>query len=79
MTSSNNTSLHLTQKEYAFMQNMAEQCAGSGSYEISTATILRTMVRLLQHLEVNLLEVETEDQLLERLQSALKNNQIAPV
>jgi len=67
-----NTSLYLTKKEYSFVSNMAEQCAGNGVSQVSPSMILRNMIRLLHQLEVNVSGVKTEDQLLKQLQIAVQ-------
>ncbi len=68
---SRNTSLHLTEKEHSFIINIAKQCANNGGSGVSEGAIVRTMVRLLQKLDVNVSGVKTEDQLLARLQNAV--------
>lgn len=74
MRDSRNIPLHLTEKEYTFILNMAEQSESSDSSGISKGAILRAMIRLLQQLEVDVSGVKTEDQLLKRLQNALQIN-----
>ncbi|MFC1717622.1 hypothetical protein ACFL6S_28430 [Candidatus Poribacteria bacterium] len=72
MADSRNISLNLTKTEYSFIMTMADQCAGKGAPEVSADAILRAMVRLLQQLKVDVSEISTEDQLLERLQNAVQ-------
>lgn len=67
-----NISLDFTEEEHSFILNMEERCASIGSSEISKESILRTLIRLLQRLEVDVSEVETEDQLLQRLQDTVQ-------
>ena len=64
-------SLDLKVAEYSFITNMLDQCASKSVSGMSVDAILRTMVRLLQQLEVNVSGVRTEDQLLGRLQNAV--------
>lgn len=72
MEGSCNISLSLTGAEYSFLTNMLDQCASKSVSGMSVDAILRTMVRLLQKLEVNVSGVRTEDQLLGRLQDAVR-------
>ena len=51
---------------------MVEQCARNYGSEISRGAILRALIRLLQQLEVDVSGVKTEDQLLQRMQNAVK-------
>ncbi len=74
METNYNTSLHLTQREYFFILNMAKRGANDGVTELSKGAVLRAMVRLLQQLRVDVSGVRTEDQLLERLQNAVQVN-----
>jgi hypothetical protein len=52
---------------------MAKQCEGNGGSLMSTAAICRVLIRLLQHLDVDVSGVKNEDQLLQRLQHAIEN------
>ena len=71
---SRNISLNLTEVEYSFIMNMADQCAGKGVPDVSAAAILRATVRLLQHLEVDVSGIKTEDQLLNRLRNTIQGD-----
>ena len=64
-------SLNLTEAEYSFIMNMADQFANKDTPAVSADAILRTMVRLLQQLKVDVSGIDTEDQLLNRLQNAM--------
>ena len=66
-----NTSLNFREHEYSFILKLAEQCASNGGFQISRSEILRVLIRLLQHLKVDISGVKTEDQLLQRLQGAV--------
>jgi hypothetical protein len=74
LRASRNTSLYLTKKEYSFILNIAEQSAVDGSPGVSKGAILRTLVQLLRHLEVDMSGVKTEDQLLQRLEDAVEKS-----
>jgi len=67
-------SLDLSAAEYSFVTNMADQCKSKAGAEVSAEGVLRTMVRLLQRLEVNVSGARTEDQLVDRLQAAVQGN-----
>ncbi len=71
-------SLHFTEKQDFFVSNMIEQSMRNGSSGMSKAAILRTMIKLLQQLDVDVVGVCTEDQLLERLQSSIQDSSISP-
>jgi hypothetical protein len=79
LRASRNTSLYLTEKEYSFILNIAEQSAVNGRSGVSKGAILRTLLRLLQHLEVDMSGVKTEDQLLQRLESAVEKSRASLV
>ena len=68
-----NTSFRLTEEEHSFITNMAEQCSDGAGPEESRGKILRTLIRLFGHLDVDLSGVRTEDQLLQRLQDAVRS------
>ena len=68
-----NMSFRLTEREHSFITNMAEQCAEGNGSEESKCRILRTLIRLFEHLDVDLSGVRTEEQLLKRLQDAVGN------
>ena len=72
MEGSRNISLNLTEAEYSFIMNMADQFAGKDIPAVSANAILRTMVRLLQQLKVDVSGIDTEDQLLDRLRNAMQ-------
>ena len=74
MRDSHNISLHFTENEHSFILSMARQCAVNGSSVISKGAILRTLIRMLQRLEVDVSGVRTEDQLLQCLQDAIKGD-----
>ena len=78
MGCSRHISLRFTEKQDFFVLNMIEQSTCNGSSGISKAAILRTLIRLLQHLDVDVSGVDTEDQLLARLQNSMKNATISP-
>ncbi len=69
-----NISLDLTDTEYLFIADVARQCASEGTCasEVSEHTVLRAMIRLLQNLEVDVCNVRTEEQLLDRLRNACR-------
>ena len=71
-----NTSLNLTitKEEYSYILDMAKRGANGGDTGLSKDAILRAMIRLLQRLRVDVSGVKTEDQLLERLQNAVRMN-----
>lgn len=69
-----NISLHFTEEEHSFVLNMVKQCASDGGFRVSKGTILRSLIRLLQQLHVDASEVKTEEQLLQRLQDAVKRD-----
>jgi len=69
-----NISLHFTENEHSFILSMARQCAVNSSFVISKGAILRTLIRMLQRLEVDVSGVRTEDQLLQCLQDAIKGD-----
>lgn len=71
MEDSLNTTLNLRRQECSFILNIAEQCAVNSDSKISKGAILRTLIRLLQHLEVDVSGVKTEDQLFQRIQNAI--------
>ena len=64
-------SFNLRKKEYSFILNMARQCEGNGGSQMPIGDVLRALIRLLQHLDVNVSGVKTEDQLLQRLKDAI--------
>lgn len=76
MRASRNTSLYLTRKEYSFVTSIAEHSASDRDPGISKSAILRTLIRLVQHLDVDMSGVKTEDQLLQRLEDALKKSRL---
>lgn len=67
-------SLDLRAMEYSFITNMANQCKSKEGAEVSAEGVMRTMVRLLQRLEVDVSGARTEDQLMDRLQNAVQRN-----
>ena len=71
-----NTSLDLTitKEEYSYILDMAKRGADVDDTALSKDVILRAMIRLLQRLPVDVSCVKTEDQLLERLQNAVRVN-----
>ena len=71
---SRNISLHFTEEEHNFILNTAAQYLHDGGVRISKGAILRSLVRLLQQLEVDVSGVKVEDQLLQRLQDAVKKD-----
>ncbi len=73
MRASLNTYLELREQEYSFILNIIKQCGSKGGSQMSCEAILRALIRLLQHLNVDVSEVKTEDQLLQRLQEAIEN------
>lgn len=76
MRASRNTSLYLTEKEYSFITSIAEHSASNEDPGISRGAILRTLIRLVQHLDVDMSGVKTEDQLLQRLEDAVKKSRL---
>lgn len=76
MRASRNTSLYLTEKEYSFVTSIAEHSARDRNPGISKGAILRTLIRLVQHLDVDMSGVKTEDQLLRRLEDAVKKSRL---
>ena len=76
LRASRNTSLYLTEKEYSFVVNIVEHSASDGDTGISKGAILRTLIRLVQHLDVDMSGVKTEDQLLQRLEEAAKKSRL---
>ena len=77
LRASRNTSLYLTEKEYSFVTSIAEHSVSHGDPGISRGSILRTLIRLVQHLEVDMSGVKTEDQLLQRLEDAVKKSRLS--
>lgn len=73
MRASLNTSLKLKEQEYSFILDIIKKCESSGGGGLSKTAIFRALVRLLQQLDVDLSGVENEDQLIQRLQDAIKN------
>lgn len=73
-----NIALHLTEKEHSFIQNISKQCRMDSIYDKPEDAILCTMIRLLQHLELDVSGIKTEDQLLDRLQGAIRIKQAIP-
>lgn len=71
-------SLHFTEKQDFFVLNMMERSMLKGAPGISKAAILRTLIRLLQQLDVDVSGVDTEDQLLERLKSSIQDAPTSP-
>ncbi len=69
---SRNISLHFTEEEHNFILNTAAQYLRDSSVIISKGAILRSLVRLLQQLEMDVSGVKTEDQLLQCLQDTVK-------
>ncbi len=76
MRASRNTSLYLTEKEYSLVASIAEHSVSDGNPGISKGAILRTLIRLIQHLDVDVSGVKTEDQLLQRLEEAAKKSRL---
>lgn len=76
MRASRNTSLYLTEKEYSFVTSIAEHSASDRAPGISKGAILRALIRLVQHLDVDMSGVRTEDQLLQRLEDAVKKSRL---
>jgi len=74
LRTSRNVSMYLTEEQYSFLLNIAAECANEGGSGLSTQAILRTLIRLLQHLEVDVSGIRTEDELLQRLEDAAKAN-----
>ena len=66
-------SLHFTEKQDLFILNMIKRSMSDNGSGISKAAILRTLIKLLQQLDVDVSGVNTENQLLERLQSSMQN------
>jgi hypothetical protein len=64
-------SLYLTESEYSFISEILEKCARHNGTVISESAILISLIKLLQELDVDFSGVETEDQLLARLQNSL--------
>lgn len=76
LRASRNTSLYLTEKEYSFVTNIAEHSTSDRNPGISKGAILRTLIRLVEHLDVDVSGVKTEDQLLQRLEDAVKKSRL---
>ncbi len=72
MRTSRNVCMYLTEEQCSFLLNIAGECANEGVPGLSTQGILRTLIRLLQHLEVDVSGVRTEDELLQRLEDAAR-------
>lgn len=73
---SRNISLHFTEEENRSMLNMMEQYSSDSGSRISRGMILRSLIRLLQQLKVDVSGVKTEDQLLRHLKDAVKRARI---
>lgn len=65
-------SLSLTKDEYSFLQGIIKRSSDGKKVSLSTAKILRSLVRLLQHLKLEISDVNNEDQLLQRLEKAIE-------
>jgi len=65
------TTLSLRKKEHSFILDIAKQCEGNGGSQISKEAVLRALIKVLQHLDVNVSGVKTEEQLLQRIRDAV--------
>ena len=72
MRTSRNVCMYFTEEQCSFLLNIVGKCANEGVLGLSTQGILRTLIRLLQHLEVDVSGVRTEDELLQRLEDAAR-------
>lgn len=72
METKRNISLKLTQEEYSFISEVAKQCAGDSTSGFSESMVLRALIKLLRHLEVDFTGAKTEEQLLQRLLEAIR-------
>ena len=70
-----NLHIDLTAEEYSFITNMVKQCNSNGRCHFSERGVLRTLIRLLEYLTIDPSNIETEDQLLQRLEDALRVRQ----
>ena len=66
--------LYFTEEEISFILDMERRSATECGRGVSKEMVLRTLVRLLQQLEVDVSGLKTEDQLLQRLESAIQDN-----
>ncbi len=66
-------SLHFTEKQDFFILKMVKRSMSDNGPGVSKAAILRTLIKLLQQLDVDVSGINTENQLLERLQSSMQN------
>ncbi len=74
LRASRNTSAYLTEEEYSFITSLVKHSMGDESPKISKGAVLRTLIRLLQHLQVDMSGVKNEDQLLQRLEDAIEKS-----
>ncbi len=65
-------SLNLTEDEYSFLKRMSDRSSDGGKVYLSNAKILRSLIRLLQHIKLEAKEVKNEDQLLQKLEDAIR-------
>lgn len=65
------TYFKLTKEEYSFITSIVDKCANNKDSQISESTILRSLVRLLQRLEIDVSGIKTETELLQRLQNGI--------
>lgn len=64
-------SLSLTRDEYSFLQGIIKRSSDGRKASLSKAKILRSLIKLLQHLKLEISDVKNEDQLLQRLEKAI--------
>ena len=65
-------SLSLTRDEYSFLRKIVERSSDGKDVKLSNAKVLRSLIRLLQSLKLETSQVKNEDQLLQRLEEAIK-------
>lgn len=70
---SHSISLSFRQDEYSFLLEMAEKTLNNNGEGISKTAILRSLIRFLQCLDMELSGVKTEEQLTRQLQKSLEN------
>lgn len=65
-------SLSLTRDEYSFLKRIVDRSSDGTKAGLSNAKILRSLIKLLQRMKLEALDVKNEDQLLQRLEEAIK-------
>ena len=64
--------LYFTEEQFSFLMHIAEQCADGDDNSLTEEAVLRALVRLLQQMKVDMTGVETEDEMLQRLEDAIE-------